>query len=48
MNARLHEIVDNARMGEQTERYCVLVTLVSKLILALLFAGAFVAVRYWP
>ena len=48
MTLRYYEIVDNAGMREQAERYSILVTLLSKLVLALLFASLFVAVSYLP
>ena len=46
MTARYHEILDNTRERQQAEKYCALLTLFSKLVLALLFAGVFLVVSY--
>ena len=48
MIERHHNVSSTARMHEQFETYSTLLTLLSKLMLALLFAVAFVAVKYWP
>jgi hypothetical protein len=46
MTAHYHEIDESAGSCEQAARVCILVNLLSRLLLALLFAAAYVIVRY--
>ena len=45
MNAHHHQIVETARIRDQAVRSYALVTLLSRLVLALLFTGAYFIIK---
>jgi hypothetical protein len=46
MTAQYNEIFNNTRERQQAEKYCILLTVFSKLVLALLFASLFLVVSH--
>ena len=47
MNAQYHETVHTPRARRQAARYCTLLTLISKLTMAVLLTAIFVVIKHW-